>query len=454
MLKKRVHQIVAFTLFIVIVGAYLIMAVKFPMAYIVATYEDLIGEWIQVFFFAAAMVLSARLAIAGASSRLFFAVLAIACFYVIGEEISWGQRIFNISAPDFFRTHNLQKETNIHNFFVGPYSTPLKRAIEYVVASGLVLFGLFYPLFVRLRWKPASWIEKRGIPSPPLYVWPFFVLSAILELGLLKFNEAEVAEILIPFGLSIFALHYWTVHREHPDDRLSNPEDNPYSRRLAFGILAVFLCVLLLSAASTYASYASPRIRAKIENRLTNGMEKFAGRYRRYNQWGIAARLYHGVDSREPGRTSIQRRLATCYKRRGEKEKADFYLRKALEIDLRRLEAKPKNVSKNISIARTYRMMGDTVKSRQHLNTALEVALERVEKKPDSSAAAYWLGKTYAQKEDHRAALKEFQRAFRLKPHISKYRKAVFRTQSLLGHWRQKEDDVEESEEEGVILAK
>ena len=31
------------------------------------------------------------------------------------EEISWGQRIFNIRAPDYFKEHNSQGEFSIHN---------------------------------------------------------------------------------------------------------------------------------------------------------------------------------------------------------------------------------------------------------------------------------------------------------------------------------------------------
>jgi hypothetical protein len=39
------------------------MATKFPLAYIVATYEDLVGEWAQVFLFVTTLLFSARLAI-------------------------------------------------------------------------------------------------------------------------------------------------------------------------------------------------------------------------------------------------------------------------------------------------------------------------------------------------------------------------------------------------------
>ncbi len=53
MRTKGSHRQLTWILFAVIVGAYLLMVSKFPHAYIIATYEDLVGEWAQVFLFTA-----------------------------------------------------------------------------------------------------------------------------------------------------------------------------------------------------------------------------------------------------------------------------------------------------------------------------------------------------------------------------------------------------------------
>jgi hypothetical protein len=44
-----------------------------------------------------------------------FAILAFAMFFIAGEEISWGQRIFNIQTPDSLAAANTQGEINLHN---------------------------------------------------------------------------------------------------------------------------------------------------------------------------------------------------------------------------------------------------------------------------------------------------------------------------------------------------
>lgn len=44
-------------------------------------------------------------------------VLLILSLFIFGEEISWGQRIYDFKVPNFFVQYNIQEETNLHNFF-------------------------------------------------------------------------------------------------------------------------------------------------------------------------------------------------------------------------------------------------------------------------------------------------------------------------------------------------
>ena len=45
--------------------------------------------------------------------------LCLFSVFAAGEEISWGQRIFNVESSDFFQKNNAQGETNLHNLVVG-----------------------------------------------------------------------------------------------------------------------------------------------------------------------------------------------------------------------------------------------------------------------------------------------------------------------------------------------
>jgi tetratricopeptide (TPR) repeat protein len=441
MLKDRVHQIAAFAIFTLIAVTYLIMALKYPMAYIVATYEDLVGEWLQVLLFLTTMLFALRLVFIKSRFRIFFLILALASFYTIMEEISWGQRLFNISTPDFFQKHNLQQETNIHNFITGPFSTKLKRLIEYALCSGLVFYGLIYPMFVTFNWKRSKWMAAGCVLAPPLYLWPFFVLSAVLELGPFRFNEAEIAEILIPMALTIFLAHHWILYRSNADSDTSALLSGTMSGRLTLTICSVFIIVLMLSFGITYASYSSPRLKAKIDNRIENGIEKFAERYKRYELWETAARLYHMVDEKEPDRPSIQRKLSECYNGLKDAEKSDFFINRALDIDLNRIKNNPGSVSAHISISHTYDQIEDFDKADHYLNIALKNALERTARSPDSARAAYWLGKAYYEMGNYSAALNQYKKAFEIKPLKSKYKKALLKTRIKLGNFGYEENE-------------
>ncbi len=434
-IKSKPQALFAWALFVAIVGFYTVAALRFPMVYIWATYEDLVGEWVQVWSVVVALAISVRLTVARWRFRWFFALLSLSCFYVAMEEISWGQRIVGFSSPTFFKAKNLQSETNLHNLLTGPYATTLKTSLSYGLAVALAVYGFVYPASLWLRFRVARWMDARGLAAPPLYLWPFFVTAAVLECGPFKFNEAEVAEILVGMGLTLMTVHYacvrprWVASRASPrvsPDELSGPVDiapGTLARRLAMATALV----LLLSLGTTSAIYASPPRRARIHNRIENGVEKFAGRYARFEQWETAIQLYERVHEKEPERLSIRRKLAECASDMGDRKRAERYLLEALEFDLQRLEGRPGSASTRRSLVRTYRMLGDRESAQVHLQDALQITRRRVEEKPDSAPAAYALGKTYTLMGEYGLALEQLSRAYDLRPTSKKYRKAYYR---------------------------
>lgn len=404
------------------------MAAHYPMAYIWATYEDLVGEWAQWYYFLAAFILSVRLSFSS-NYRPFFVILAIACFYVVMEEISWGQRIFGFGSPEFFAVHNLQRETNLHNLIAGPYSTAIKDLIEYSLAAALVLFGFVYPLVLKKNWIISQHLS-RWVPAPPLYLWPFFVTGAVLELGPFHFNEAEIAELLIGAALAIMTLHYY--YHGTPIQFIDPVKQPGNSKRLALSIGVLTSAVLIFSLVTTTAIYAIPHIQVKIDNRIVNGIEKFAGRYVRYDKWATAAQLYERLHFFEPQRSSVLRKLAKCLREMGDRRGFELWVSKAIANDSARYRIDPNSISVNQSLARSYRLFGQYEESNEHLAKALSVALERVERQPNSASAAYWLGKVYQLLDRETLAAEQFNRAYELKPTSSKYRKAAFETQTEL----------------------
>ncbi len=422
------HSLVSLFVLSAVIATAIIMVLYYPVALVWTTYEDLYGEWTQLYLFAVTMALATRLAFTRIPHRVFFALLAMACLYVVGEEISWGQRLLDFESPDIFKVHNLQREANIHNLLVGPYSTVLKDVIEYSLATALVLYGVIYPLALRWGWKPAVWMDTRlRLPAPPLYLAPFFAAAAPLEIGLFHFNEAEFAEILVGFALFNMTAHYWFADRNGLQVHTPPHWPGKDSRRFALIIVAVSGLVCGLAYATTSALLESPQKRARIEGRVLNGYEKFARRYERRGRWDIAVELYLLVHKKEPERTLILRKIAKNYKKLGENKLFWKYNQKALSIGLRKYRENPNKSSTNLTLARSYRQRGDTEKANQYAQRAHEIALERAQQQPYNEKRAYWLGKTAAEIDDDELALEQYRKAFELKPSSTKYRKAYYK---------------------------
>ncbi|RJX27806.1 MAG: tetratricopeptide repeat protein [Desulfurivibrio sp.] len=420
-MNRQIDTLTAYGLFLLITAFFAMAVSSFPVVYIWATYEDLIGEWCQFYFFAITLFFSVRLALSPSRCRLFFLFLALACFYVTGEEISWGQRLFNLATPDFFREHNLQQETNLHNFFTGPYSTMLKRIIEVLLAGAFILYGVIYPLELKIKRQPAVWINTKGLPAPPAFLWPFFALAALFELRIFHFNEAEIAEILLSLALAIFAGHCWLRHRHGGE----NPALS--AGRQAAAMLMIFVMGIGLAATTTLICTGVPRLQAGLAGRIDSGMAKFADRYGRMGSWQNAADLYQLLLEKEPKNPAILRKLAACYQQLGQDERFREINGRAIAIDMTRYGRFPGNVATNLSLHQTFLQAGNQERAQLHLQQALQAGQVKVRLEPDSASAAYWLGKSYLAAGDTPAALRHLEKAVQLKPQSVSFKKALYR---------------------------
>ncbi len=416
-------------LFAAIASFYTIAACFFPILFIWATYEDLFGEWVQFWSIMIAMAVSVRLIFMRSRFRWFFAILALSCLYVGMEEISWGQRVFAFDSPTYFKANNLQGETNLHNFLTGPYGTTLKKMISYALALALACYGLAYPLALRLKFRLASWAMRLGVATPPLYLWPYFVTAAFLELSFFRFNEAEVAEVLVGLGLAMTTVHYLCKLRNAKDTYTASEvapatPSNPMTGLLRLQC-AVIAMTLSLSAGTTLLLYNSSRGQA-IDRRIENGVNKFAGRYARYEAWDTAIALYERVRINNPQSVKVLRQLAECYQGRGDNENFMKYVQQAIDHDMAAYKEKRYSASVNRSLTRSYRMIGDEKSAQKHLRLAMRIGIKRVKKKPSSAPAAYSLGKTYSLAARHGEALEHLSRACKINPTSKKYRKAYY----------------------------
>ncbi len=72
---------------------------------------------------------------------LLLLILSIMFFFGAGEEISWGQRIFNLQTPEYLSNINDQNEPNIHNINKKFFDRALDRftILFVIIGAGLLL---------------------------------------------------------------------------------------------------------------------------------------------------------------------------------------------------------------------------------------------------------------------------------------------------------------------------
>ena len=180
-------------------------------------WEDGIVEWIQVLLVCGLIALGfdirRRLARAGHVwfSRLYLGA-ALGALFILGEEISWGQRLFGWATPDALEEVNAQGETNLHNIRG-------VLAILNMVMLGIAAAAAALPI----AWRIRAGDRPRGVAEallvPPLFVVPAFLLAVSYRVGRMIWlpdappiisRYQEVTETGFYFGFLVFA---WVVAR-------------------------------------------------------------------------------------------------------------------------------------------------------------------------------------------------------------------------------------------------
>ncbi len=95
---------------------------------------------------------------------------AAACFYIAGEEASWGQHYLGWETPEGWLALNDQGETNLHNT-----SSWFDQKPRMLLELGVVVGGILIPLWA-LRW-PALRRRRFGIILPPMICLPSAALA-------------------------------------------------------------------------------------------------------------------------------------------------------------------------------------------------------------------------------------------------------------------------------------
>ncbi|MCF8058570.1 MAG: hypothetical protein K9K67_04685, partial [Bacteriovoracaceae bacterium] len=145
-------------------------------------------------------------------------ILAAVFFFGLGEEISWGQRIFqswfDFKVPPFFIEYNSQQEMNFHNLRFGGVKIN-KLIFGTFLGIGIVFYFLILPFVYKKKESVKKFIDSWALPLPRLYhILAYVSLAVIAELILggkkgeiLEFGGSWIVLLMIfePFNREIFS---------------------------------------------------------------------------------------------------------------------------------------------------------------------------------------------------------------------------------------------------------
>jgi tetratricopeptide (TPR) repeat protein len=211
-------KILVFLFPVILFLIFLLIKISLPYTYKELIKEDAVVENAQALFYFVSSIFSFLAAKKFMKNKLvlhgvLYGVLAIGLFFISGEEISWGQRIFNITTTDYFEQHNWQHETNIHNLDI---IKPLLLHKAYILIG---TYGAFAWLFA-LLFVPGARTKRNHLANfvvPDWYISSYFFFSffifTVLVLtkkdigGFIWMKDQEIAELLLAMGFLFFAVN-------------------------------------------------------------------------------------------------------------------------------------------------------------------------------------------------------------------------------------------------------
>ena len=105
----------------------------------------------------------------------YIAFAGLCCTYVAGEEISWGQHIWNWNTPEYWKAYNDQHETNFHNT-----SSWLDQKPRIALELGVMIGGLIVPLL--LKFKPSLLPARFTILYPTAHFAPIALIVLVITI--------------------------------------------------------------------------------------------------------------------------------------------------------------------------------------------------------------------------------------------------------------------------------
>ncbi len=358
-----------------------------PVAFTRFVTEDQWGEYATsvAWAFCAFCSLMVAFVFSDRRHRLVWIVIGLAAFYVAGEEISWGQRIFGLSTPEFFRAINTQGELTLHNLYVFD-SGPVRELAAFIIGGWLAVSVIATNAPGKF-WKR---VRDLGFPAVPVALFPLFVLPIFFWEFRPVPASGEVAELFL--GLSMSALAF---------DQYLHTSRSKYARGTRAVAIHAALILLILIISIALSQFSGP---LKMKWPLNHGA---AHGYPMSQMFEQAQELFEYIDANPQFiRRDTRLRHGRMLLQAGKPEEAKEVLNQAL-ITLEKTE--PESAQDWLLVGLAHSMLGQKPQAVIALVMSNKAYQQELSWRPDADNSAritWWRARTALAAGDRKDAVK------------------------------------------------
>jgi hypothetical protein len=211
-------------LFGILTAIFLLLLITNRDSYFSILREDNLIEWLTFVLLTSAGIISLiiGLNIKSRHGYLHWFFLVFFAFNILAglEEISWGQRVFDMKTEGVFAKYSDQNEINFHNTLQGLFMVKTKHIAMYA----LFLYGIILPWLIKAGKINTNWINSVQLIVPPGFLTTGFLLATFFMIDIPTGQEEEIGEFFYSFCFLLMMVHNLNLLKTSDYFALSVPE--------------------------------------------------------------------------------------------------------------------------------------------------------------------------------------------------------------------------------------
>jgi hypothetical protein len=195
------------SVFWILTVIFVILLITNRKSYFSIIYEDSLVEWLTFAFLIATGVISfiTGLYIKKRFGYIHWFFMLFFVFNILAglEEISWGQRVFDLKTTGVFAEYSDQNEINFHNTLQGLLMVKTKHIAMYA----LFIYGVIFPWLIRSGKVNSKWVNDHQLIIPPRFLSIGFFIGSLFMIDIPTGQEEEIGEFFYSICFLLMMLH-------------------------------------------------------------------------------------------------------------------------------------------------------------------------------------------------------------------------------------------------------